>query len=216
MSVEASRASIDFFADLTCPWCYVSWEALKRAVVATPEVRCTLAWRSFLLHPDMPLEGVDRRAYVNARFGSDPHRSAAIRAALAEAAAEAGAALDLDAPDRLPPTIDAHRLIHWAAGQGKAERCIDALFEAYWSNGLDISRPEVLRAVAEAIGMDGALVADLLAGEADKDAVRQVHVAAARGGIAGAPVVFVNRTTVLFGAESPEAYQRALRAAVRS
>jgi len=216
MSLEAPRAFIEFFADLTCPWCYIGWEALKRAAVATPEVRCSVAWRSFLLHPDMPPEGFDRRAYVTERFGRDPHRSAAILAALAEAAAEAGAALDLDAPDRVPPTIDAHRLIHWAAGQGKAEPCIDALFEAYWTNGLDISRSEVLQAVAEAIGMDGALVADLLAGEADKDAVRQVHAAAARGGIQGAPVVIVNRTAVLFGAESPEAYQRALRTAVRS
>jgi predicted DsbA family dithiol-disulfide isomerase len=65
--------------------------------------------------------------------------------------------------------------------------------------------------VAEAIGMDGALVADLLAGEADKAAVCQFHAAAARAGIQGVPVVIVNRQAVLMGAESPAAYQRAIR-----
>ena len=215
MTAQTPRAAIDLFADLTCPWCYVGWAALKQAAMATPEVRCAVAWRSFLLHPDMPPEGVDRRAFLKERFGSDPDRTAAVRAALMGAAAEAGAALDLDAPERIPSTIDAHRLIHWAAGQGKAEACIDALFEAYWANGLDISQASVLTAVAEAIGMDGALVGDLLAGEADKAAVTQFHAAAARTGIQGVPVVIVNRTAVLMGAESPAAYQRAIRESAR-
>lgn len=216
MTDAAPRAAIDLFADLTCPWCYVGWAALKQAALATPEVRCAVAWRSYLLHPDMPAEGVDRRAYLKERFGSDPDRTSAVRAALMGAAAEAGAALDLDAPERLPSTLDGHRLIHWAAGQGKAEACIDALFEAYWANGLDISRPTVLAAVAEAIGMDGALVTDLIAGEADKAAVGQFHAAAARAGIQGVPVVIINRQAVLMGAESPAAYQRAIRETARA
>ena len=216
MSQTRPRAAIDLFADLTCPWCYVGWAALKQAAMATPDVTCSVAWRTFMLHPDMPAEGVDRRAYLKERFGDDPQRMAGVRAALMGAAQEAGAALDLDAPERLPSTVNAHRLIHWAAGQGKAEACIDALFEAYWANGLDISAIPVLAAVAEAIGMDGALVADLLAGDADKVAVSQLHTAAAQAGVQGVPVAVINRTAVLMGAESPAAYQRAIIESARN
>lgn len=204
------RASIDLFADLTCPWCYVGWAALKQAALATPEVTCAVAWRSFLLHPDMPAEGVDRASFMKERFGGDPERAAAIRAALMGAASEAGAALDLQAPERIPSTINAHRLIHWAAGQGRAEAAIDALFETYWTNGHDISEIPVLRAVAEAVGLDADLIADLLAGEADKGLIVEFHNVAARSGVRGVPVVLVNRTAVLMGAESPATYQRAL------
>ncbi len=211
MSQAKPRAAIDLFADLTCPWCYISWAGLKQAALATPEVACSVAWRTFLLHPDMPADGVDRRAYMAERFGDDPDRIAAVRASLMGAAAEAGAALDLDAPERLPSTLNAHRLIHWAAGQARAETCIDALFEAYWANGLDISEPGVLAAVAEAIGLDGALVADLLAGEADAGLIHDYHEAAARAGVQGVPVVIVNKKAVLMGAEPPATYQRAIR-----
>jgi predicted DsbA family dithiol-disulfide isomerase len=211
MTDAKPRAAIDLFADLTCPWCYVGWAGLKQAALATPEVSCAVAWRSFLLHPDMPAEGVDRKAYFAERFGNDPERWAAVRAALMGAADEAGAALDLDAPARLPSTLNAHRLIHWAAGQGRAEACIDALFEAYWANGLDISEVQVLTAVAEAVGLDGALVADLLAGAADLEQIYQFHAAAAEAGVKGVPVVIVNKKAVLMGAEPPATYQRAIR-----
>jgi predicted DsbA family dithiol-disulfide isomerase len=211
MQETHARAAIDVFADLTCPWCFVGWEALKQAARATPEVKCSVAWRSFLLHPDMPAEGVDRRAFLRERFGDDPERAAAIRAGLMAAATEAGAPLDLGAAERLPSSVNAHRLIHWAAGQGRAETCIDVLFEAYWVNGLDIGQADVLAAAAEAAGMDGAMVADLLAGEADRDLIHEYHTAAARAGVQGVPVVIVNRKAVLMGAEAPAVYQRAIR-----
>jgi predicted DsbA family dithiol-disulfide isomerase len=206
-----ATASIDFFADLVCPWCYVGWAALKKAARETPDVACSVQWRNFLLNPDTPPEGVDRRAYYERLRASDPDRMAASRDALLAAAAAADAPLNLDAAERMPNTINAHRLIHWAAGQGAAEAAIDALFEAFFVEGRDIGETDVLTDIGASAGLDEAVVRDLLATEADREAVLTFHSAAIQLGVRGVPVVIVNRRAVLMGAEPAETYAKALR-----
>jgi predicted DsbA family dithiol-disulfide isomerase len=206
---EKRSASVDFFADLTCPWCYVGWESLKRATEARPDLALNLAWRNFLLNPDAPREGYDRRAYLEAKF-TDRERLKTILEALAKAAQAANAMLHLDAPTRLPNTIDAHRLIHWAAGQGQAEAAIDRLFSVYWIEGRDIGEAATLAQIASDIGLDAALVLDLLAGDADRDTILKLHDAAVRLGVTGVPVAIINGKALVIGAESPENYGKAL------
>jgi len=204
------HVAIDFFSDLSCPWCYVGWTALKRAAAARPDVACALSWRNFLLHPETPPGGLDRRDYFKDRF--EPERLRAIHATLEEAAAAAGAPLNLAAPERVPNTLDAHRLIHWAAGQGAAEGAIDALFAAYWVEGRDIGAPETLGAIAGEIGLDPTIVRDLLASPADREVVEAMHNTSVTIGVSGVPVALFNRQAVLMGAESVETYGRAIDA----
>jgi predicted DsbA family dithiol-disulfide isomerase len=202
------RVAIDFFSDVSCPWCYVGWAALKRAAEARPEIACALSWRNFLLHPEAPPEGVDRKDYFKDRY--DPEKLRAIHAALEAAAAEAEVPLNLAAPSRLPNTINAHRLIHWAAGQNRAEAAIDALFAAYWVDGRDVGALETLGEVADEIGLDGALVRELMAGDADRDAIAALHAMSVRIGVTGVPVAILNRQAVLMGAESVATYGEAI------
>lgn len=207
--MSAPRAvRIDIFADLICPWCYVGWAALKAGARTHPDIRCGVQWRNYLLHPDTPSGGYDRKAFFKGRY--EPEKLAAIHTALLAAAEAAQIALDLAAPQRLPNTLDAHRLIRWAAGQGCAEAAIDALFAAYWIDGRDIGAPAVLAELAGDIGLDPGIVADLLASEADRDAIAAMHNEAVRIGVSGVPVVLLNRQAVLMGAETPEAYAAAI------
>ncbi|MGE0829952.1 MAG: DsbA family oxidoreductase [Hyphomonadaceae bacterium] len=208
-------ATVDFFADLSCPWCYVGWEALKRAAEARPSLSLSLTWRTFFLHPDMPAEGVDRAAYLSQRF-PDKARLTAIHDALSAAALAAGATLNASAPARIPNTMNAHRMIHWAASRNKAEAAIDALFQAYWVEGRDIGDAEVLCAAAHELGFDETEIRSTMAGEADIALVRDQHAAAVRMGVSGVPIAIINRETLVMGAESPEKYGRVLDAAVRS
>ena len=205
---------IDFFADVVCPWCYVGWEAMKRAIELRPHIDATLAWRNFLLSPDQPKEGADRLAYYAKRAAADPERAAATREALMQAADAAGAPLDLNAARIMPNTVDAHRVIHWAAGQNKAEAAIDALFAAFFVRGDNIGDADVLGDVAQSIGLDGALVRELLASDADVATIKQYHEAAHRMGVSGVPVAIFQRKTMAMGAESPERYGKAIDAAL--
>lgn len=201
---------IDFFADLVCPWCYVGWEALKRAAEARPHLTASVSWRNFMLAPETPPEGYDRREYLAKRYGAEPERVAGAGDALRAAADAAGVPLNLDAATRMPNTLDGHRLVHWAASVGRAEAAIDELFGAYFVEGRDIGQADVLCDAAEKIGLDRAQIADLLKTGAERAEIYTLHEAAVTAGVTGVPVAILNRKAVLMGAETPENYGQAM------
>lgn len=203
------RVTIDFFADISCPWCHVGWASLKQAAAQRQgQIAAQVAWRGFLLSPDTPPEGVDRRSYLTSKFA--PEQLAAAQKALNEAAASAGVELHLEAPARIPNTIDAHRLIHWASGQNVAEPLIDALFGAYWIEGRDISAHAELTRLAESVGMDPQEVASQLATDEDRAEILNIHAAAQGIGVSGVPVAIFDRRIPVMGAQDAAVYLRAL------
>lgn len=212
--MSGATVQIDFVADLCCPWCYVSWRALDVAMTAYPEVTFERRWGAFLLRPDTPKEGFDRKAYLEKLFAGQPGRAEAARAALQAAADDAHAPLELEAAQKLPNTMNAHRLIEWAHGQSRHVEMVDALFVAYFVDGRDIGDDNVLCDIAAAQGHDRASVADLLAGEQDWARVADAHNAAVNAGVRGVPVVIFNQKFARQGAESVAAYARYLQAAL--
>jgi predicted DsbA family dithiol-disulfide isomerase len=204
---------IDFIADLSCPWCYVAWHALDKAIGARPDLAVERAWGVFLLRPDTPREGLDRAAVMAKIFAGQPEKARASRAALMAAAADADAPLNLDAATILPNTIDAHRLVEWATGQGAMERAVDALFAAYFVDGRNIGAPETLLDLAEGIGLDRAIVGDLLASDADWNRIADAHNSAVEAGIRGVPVTLFGGRFARQGAESVATYGQLLDAA---
>ncbi|MEX6723159.1 DsbA family oxidoreductase [Parapedomonas caeni] len=118
--------TIDIISDVICPWCYVGKRNFDLALAARPDIDATLRWRPFQLDPSVPPQGVDRRSYLRAKFGDDD-RLAAISNSLKQTAAEAGLSLNLEAIALTPNTLDAHRLLHWAGGQGQAHAMAERL-----------------------------------------------------------------------------------------
>lgn len=211
--MNRTALTVDFFADVTCPWCYVGWAALKQAAAAHGELAVNVSWRTFMLAPDMPEGGVDRRAYLGQHFA--PERLAAARTALSEAAAAAQVELRLDAPARIPRTLDVHRLIHWASGQGVAERAIDALFHAYWVEGRDIGASEELVRVGESVGMDPGELKARFSTESDVALMLEFHAAAQGIGVTGVPVAVMNRRIPVMGAQAAAVFEEAFAAALK-
>ncbi|MES1199241.1 MAG: DsbA family oxidoreductase [Pseudomonadota bacterium] len=213
MSGERARVAIDFFADVSCPWCYVGWATLKHAAAQRKaQFAIGVAWRTFMLSPELPPEGLDRKAYLTQRFAPEQLRGA--HAAIEAAANAVGAPLNIDAAARIPNTVDAHRVIHWAANYGAAEGVIDALFHAYFVDGKDISARDVLVAAAESAGLDPQEIAAKLATDEDRALVLGFHAAAAKLGIQGVPVALFNRRVPVMGAQDEATYLGALEAAV--
>jgi predicted DsbA family dithiol-disulfide isomerase len=187
---------IDFVADPVCPWCYLGWARLKAALAARPDLEPSVTWRAYQLDPTVPAQGVDRKAYMTAKFG-DPSRMATMSQRLKEAAAEAGLSMRFDDIPLRPNTNAAHRLIRWAQGEGRGVQAAEAVMQAYWTDLKDIGDPEVLADLASAIGMDRDAVLARLRSEEDRDLIDQEHAAAARMGITGVPfTVFANRIAV--------------------
>jgi predicted DsbA family dithiol-disulfide isomerase len=198
-----TQLHIDFIADVVCPWCYLGWRRLEKALAMRPDVQAEVVWRPYQLDPSIPEEGVDRRAYMAAKF-TDPERRKAMVEALTEAAAEEGLDLKLMDIPISPNTNAAHRLIRWAQGQGLQKPVMEAVMRAYFTELRDIGDPVVLADIAEANGMDRMTVLKLLSEGADKDVIGHEHMMAVRAGVTGVPFMIFAGKVAAVGAEAPE------------
>jgi predicted DsbA family dithiol-disulfide isomerase len=198
---------LEIVSDPICPWCYIGASNLARALAGRAAHPFALNWRPFQLNPEMPAEGMDRAAYLAAKFGG-AENAARVYGRIAEAAAAAGLEVDLGGIVRTPNTLDAHRLIRWAAAEGVQTRTAMALFRRYFEAGEDISEPAVLRAAAEEAGLDGAVIAELLAGDSDRNAVRAEAEATGAMGVTGVPTFIIGGRYVVTGAQPPELWSR--------
>lgn len=204
---------IDFIADVVCPWCYIGWRRLETALAQRPDVKAEITWRPYQLDPTIPEEGVDRKAYMAAKF-TDPDRRAQMMAVLTQEAAVDHLELKLADIPVSPNTNAAHRLIRWAQGQGVQRPVLEAIMKAYFIELRDIGDPVVLADIAEANGMDRLMVLDLLSQGADKAQVAHEHGMAVEAGVTGVPCTIFDGKFAVMGCQSPDYFLRAIDKAV--
>lgn len=200
---------LDIFSDPVCPWCYLGKANLDRALEAHPDHPFTIEWHPFQLAPLMPAEGVERASYLLRIFGTQ-ERTVAAHLRLEELGREAGVTFNFAAIHKVPNTLDAHRMIHWAGLEGRQSAMVSALFRAYWREGRDIGAQEVLADLAAEVGMDRALALRLLATDEDKDAVRARETHARQKGITAVPTFIVADQHVLSGAQPPKLWAQVI------
>jgi predicted DsbA family dithiol-disulfide isomerase len=199
---------LDIFSDPVCPWCYIGKANLDRALEAHADHPFRIEWHPFQLNPDMPAEGVDKHDYLAAKFGEE--RLVQMHLRLKEASRAAGTEIDPDTPRRMPNTLNAHRLIHWAGLEGRQTAVVSAIMRAYWREGRDIGNAAVLADVAAAAGMDRAVTARLLASDADADDIRARDSDARAKGISAVPTFLIAQHYVVSGAQPPEVWARVI------
>lgn len=200
---------LDIISDPICPWCYIGKTHLDKALAEAPDHPFVIEWHPFQLNPDMPPEGVDRRAYLEGKFGG---KEGAVKAyaPVVEHAEAAGLNIDFEGMTRTPNTIDAHRLIHWAGIEGKQSQAVDALFDAYFVQARDIGNHEVLADIADGIGMDASVVLRLLASDADREDIRKRDAHSREMGINSVPTFIVAQQHAVPGAQPPELWHRVI------
>jgi predicted DsbA family dithiol-disulfide isomerase len=202
-SHSPARVHIDVVSDVVCPWCYIGKHRLERALTLAPDTAAEVEYRPYFLNPWVPREGIDRKTYLETKFGSVA-RYDAIAERVAAAAAAEGLTYEPKKMTRQPNTIDCHRLILWARNGADPARVKQRLMELYFAEGADLSDREVLVRVANDCGMDGDLVRRLLAGEDDVARVTGEANAAKEAGIDGVPTFIFDSSLLLTGAQPPE------------
>lgn len=200
---------LDIFSDPVCPWCYVGKANLDRALAAHPDHPFAIQWHPFQLNPDMPAEGVAKRAYLEEKFGGKA-RVDAIHERLREVARGAGVAMNPDKPQRMPNTLNAHRLIHWAGIEGVQQAVVDALMRAYWVEGRDIGDLGSLADIAGENGMDRAATLRLLQSDADADDILARDQDARQKGVTAVPTFLIAQQYVVSGAQPPETWDKVI------
>lgn len=200
---------LDILSDPICPWCYIGKTHLDRALEASPGHPFEIEWHPFQLNPDMPAGGMDRRLYLEQKFGG---RDSAVKiyARVEEAARDAGLDIDFGKIPRVPNTLNAHRLIHWAGMEGRQTAVVSALFKAYWREGQDIGDTAVLLDIAGAAGLDRAMTERLLGSDADADDIRARDAHARERGVSGVPCFIIGNRYVVSGAQPPKVWAQVI------
>ena len=194
---------LDIFSDPICPWCMIGKANLDRALAAKPDHPFAIEWHPFQLNPDMVAIGVDRAGYLEQRFGSKD-KVVQIHLSVQNAAEAAGVDINFETIKRIPNTMNAHRLIHWAGLQGRQTAMVSALFSAYWRQGRDIGDAAVLAEIAGEIGLDAAAITRLLTSDADRDDLAARDKDARKKGVTAVPTFLIAQQYVLSGAQPPE------------
>lgn len=200
---------LDILSDPICPWCYIGKVRLEKALDQVPDHPFAIEWHPFQLNPDMPPEGMDRRSYLETKFGGKEN-AVKVYGEIDKHARAEGIEIDFAAISRTPNTIDAHRLIHWAGIEGKQDTVVDALFAAYFREGRDIGHAEVLCDIADSAGLDGAVTARLLQTDEDVDLIRRRDAHSREMGVNSVPTFIVANKHAVPGAQPTDLWIKVL------
>lgn len=207
--MTARALTIEVYSDVVCPWCYVGKRRLERALTefgGAPRV----IWRPFELNPTMPKAGMDRTAYLEAKFGSlDAFRQ--LEEHVQAAGASEGISFAFENITRTPNTFAAHRLIWLAEREGRQDAVVTSLFRGYFEEGAEIGTIATLIRLAERAGLSKEVAERVLQSEEGTAEVKAEEAAGHALGIRGVPYFLVNGTYAISGAQPVETFVSALK-----
>lgn len=200
---------IDIVSDVVCPWCIIGFKQLDQALTQTGLI-ADLRWHPFELNPDMPAEGQNLRDHLVGKYGISQAQSITARERLTALGAELGFTFNYSDDMRMVNTFKAHQLLDWAETQGLQHPLKLALFAAFFTDGKDVSREDVLIEITTSVGLDPQSARDVLASGAHAAPVRAQQQLWAGRGISGVPAMVFGGKYLLTGAQGAETYVRAL------
>jgi predicted DsbA family dithiol-disulfide isomerase len=194
---------IDVVSDVVCPWCFIGKRRLEKAIALNPDIPVEVHWRPYFLNDWIPREGISREQYLTTKFGS-PERYKGIAQRVSAAASAEGLTYAIDKISRKPNTLDAHRLIRWADGIGKAADMKQKLMDLYFTEGADLTNHAVLVQAAADVGLDPEDIRAALESDRDVAEVEREALSAKEAGIEGVPCFIFSGKFAVSGAQEPE------------
>ena len=198
---------IQVWSDVVCPWCYLGKRRLETAL-ADHAGEVTVTYRAFQLDPSPVPHPVPIKQALAAKFGG-PERAEQMFAHVTSIAASENLTLNFERAIAAN-TFDSHRLIAWAAGQGKQADMLDALQRAHFTDGIDIGSRAALAQVAGSIGLDAAAANAYLDSDAGTSAVNADLTEAHELGITSVPFFVVDGKYAIQGAQEAATLRTAL------
>ncbi len=208
--------SIDVFSDVVCPWCFIGKRRLERALElfakAHPDQAAPLVrWSAFQLNPELALEGISREKYLSEKFGN---RSNEIYERVKGVGLSVGIEFRFDLITRQPNTLKAHSLLMVAANPELQFSLKEAILQAYFIDGADLSADSTLAQIANSVGMAQKDIDAALSEESIHQAVREKDLSARQLGINGVPFFIFNGTLGVSGAQDESVLLQAMNEAL--
>ena len=188
---------ITYWSDYACPYCYIGEARLKKAIADIPELKdVEIEMKAFQLDPSA---GEHAAGDTQTRFAHKYGISMQEAGETIEHISQMGIAEGLDfkyATTLFTNTMDAHRLTKLAQSKNDpelAEKIIEALFKAYFTDNKELSDKELLQKIGEDAGLDAEEVKKVLSSDKYKDEVLLDEREAARYGIHAVPFFVVGQ-----------------------
>ncbi|UOM34563.1 DsbA family oxidoreductase [Acuticoccus sp. I52.16.1] len=201
---------IDVVSDVMCPWCFIGKRRLEKALAEIDDITVRVVWRPYQLDPTLPSDGKDRQQYLTEKFGG-PEQAAKIYERIRAAGDEEEIPFAFEKITRSPNTLNAHRLIRWAAIEGQQDALVERLFQLYFVEGANLTDPAVLVAAAADAGLDPAMIERLLASDADLAETEAEIVHAQAIGVQGVPCFILENKYAVSGAQPADVLVTAIR-----
>jgi predicted DsbA family dithiol-disulfide isomerase len=168
-------------------------------------------WLPFQLNPDLPAEGISRKEYIERKWGPAGNKYERVTAV----GHEVGIDFAFDAIKVQPNTVNAHRLMHYGAKQGREDAVAESLFKAYFTEGANLTDKKTLADIGERAGLERDLLEEYLDSDEDRDAILNSDLEARQGGVSGVPYFIFNRHIAVSGAHEPETLLKAMLQSIK-
>jgi len=209
---DIASLRIDFVSDVVCPWCAIGLASLDEALKRLDgEIAVDIHFQPFELNPQMGPEGEDIVEHLSRKYGMPEAQVAANQEAIRERGAALGFTFDMDKRQRTWNTFDAHRLLHWAALEGRQRELKHALLRAYFTDGRNVSDHATLVDIAAGAGLPADGAQRVLAGDAHAEEVRRDEQYFLQAGIHAVPAIILDRKHLISGGQPPDVFEQALR-----
>jgi predicted DsbA family dithiol-disulfide isomerase len=215
--MNSPTLTIDVVSDVVCPWCYIGKRKLE-AALALPEAddlpNVVVRWHPFQLNPELPVQGIDRKQYLEDKFGG-PERAAEVYERVRAAGAAVGLTLNIDGIAQQPNTLAAHALIAFAQlGDANGADVKERLMYAYFVENRFIGNIDVLSNIAEEAGLNGDDARAFITDPDELAAVAQADAHIRSLGVSGVPFFIFNQKVSVSGAQDPAILLGAMKRAV--
>ncbi len=209
----ARPMQVEIWSDVVCPWCYVGTRRFSAALERF-DGEVDVDYRAFELDPTVPAGGMDLADYLARKFGS-PAALDRVHDRLAHVGTDVGIDFRWDGKRRVN-TFDAHRLAAWAedaAGADGRAALEQRLFQAYFTENLDVADHGVLAGLAAEADLDPVAASEALATGAGADQVRAEEARATELGISAVPTFVIEGRWAIPGAQDVDTFVQVLQRA---
>jgi protein disulfide-isomerase len=206
---------VEIWSDIMCPFCYIGkrhFELALKDLDFADELE--IEWKSFQLDPTIPkMENhVNAYQYLADAKGISFEESKAMHDNVVTSAKRVGLTYNFDKAI-VANSFDAHRLIQFAKTVDKGDLAEEALFQAYFTDGIDMANIDSLKVIGLKIGLADSDLNRILHSDEYSYDVSQDIQEGQNLGLRGVPFFVIDRKYGISGAQPVEIFVETLKKA---
>lgn len=189
---------LEIYSDYICPWCFIAKMRMKRIQEKLKDrIPLSISTQAYLLYPFIPKGGMPKSAFAK-------KTKPGMGSALKQAAKEENIQINYKVIERIPNSLEAHRLTYLLAADPLKMQLSEAIFKAYFQEGANIEDKDLLAALALKLNAPKEIIQSFLETETGMEACMNSIQKAKEASISLVPSINIDHKVILPGLQSEE------------